>query len=168
MNLRLAKGKIIKELKKDPMIRSIVPVHPSYKISADLKNENGEVKLTNDSAKQRLLVLLWDESSINEFIPFATSLQAGIETVNPETSKVLTFTLPTSNIEQLAFHEDVVFMEPFNGNEAELNEVHAITKVSSAWAGGWTGLGQTVSVVDKGLDNSHPAFANKIIATYAY
>lgn len=163
-----ANGKVIEQLKTDPLIRSIVPVHPSYKISADLKNENGEVKLTDDSAKQSLLVLLWDETSINEFIDFAISLQAEIETDNPETSKVITLSISASKIEQLASHKDVVYLEPFRGNATELDEVHTITKVSSAWAGGWTGSGQTIAMADSGVDNSHPAFTNQIISTFSY
>jgi subtilisin family serine protease len=40
----------------------------------------------------------------------------------------------------------------------------AITRASSAWAEGFRGAGQTIAVIDTGLDSTHPFFAGKVVA----
>ena len=40
----------------------------------------------------------------------------------------------------------------------------AIARASSAWAEGFHGAGQTIAVIDSGLDSTHPFFAGKVVA----
>src|SRR5688572_7304431 len=40
----------------------------------------------------------------------------------------------------------------------------AIARASSAWAEGFHGAGQTIAVIDSGLDSAHPFFAAKVVA----
>lgn len=39
----------------------------------------------------------------------------------------------------------------------------AIARASSAWAEGFHGAGQTIAVIDSGLDSTHPFFAGKVV-----
>src|SRR5688572_20090853 len=40
----------------------------------------------------------------------------------------------------------------------------SIARASSAWAEGFRGAGQTIAVIDTGLDSTHPFFAGKVVA----
>jgi subtilisin len=44
-----------------------------------------------------------------------------------------------------------------------LADTIAITRATSAWADGFRGSGQTVAVIDSGLDTAHPFFAGKVV-----
>jgi subtilisin family serine protease len=45
-----------------------------------------------------------------------------------------------------------------------LNDTPGITRADRAWAEGYAGTGQTVAVVDTGVDQSHPFLSGKIVA----
>jgi subtilisin family serine protease len=40
----------------------------------------------------------------------------------------------------------------------------SLTRANNAWAEGFRGVGQTVAVIDTGLDSAHPFFAGKVVA----
>jgi hypothetical protein len=40
----------------------------------------------------------------------------------------------------------------------------SLTRVNTAWAEGFRGVGQTIAVIDSGLDATHPFFAGKVVA----
>ena len=37
-------------------------------------------------------------------------------------------------------------------------------KATRAWAGGYTGAGKTIAILDSGVDKAHPALSNKVVA----
>ncbi len=37
-------------------------------------------------------------------------------------------------------------------------------KATRAWAGGYTGVGKTIAILDSGVDKAHPALSNKVVA----
>src|SRR4051794_33301909 len=45
-----------------------------------------------------------------------------------------------------------------------LKETPTITRADKAWAEGYRGAGQTVAVIDTGVDKNHPFFGGKIVA----
>jgi subtilisin family serine protease len=39
---------------------------------------------------------------------------------------------------------------------------------TNAWAGGWTGAGQTIAILDSGVDKTHPFLAGKVVSEACY
>ncbi|WP_315790433.1 S8 family peptidase [Fischerella sp. JS2] len=51
---------------------------------------------------------------------------------------------------------------------ATLTESISVIKANSAWESGFTGAGQTVAILDTGVDSSHPFLAGKVISEACY
>ncbi|MCP6757423.1 MAG: S8 family serine peptidase [Fischerella sp. CENA71] len=49
-----------------------------------------------------------------------------------------------------------------------LTESIAVIKANSAWESGYTGAGQTVAILDTGVDSSHPFLADKVVSEACY
>ena len=45
-----------------------------------------------------------------------------------------------------------------------LVDTASLTRANNAWAEGFRGAGQTIAVIDSGLDSTHPFFAGKVVA----
>jgi subtilisin family serine protease len=51
---------------------------------------------------------------------------------------------------------------------ATLMESIPITRANNAWSSGFTGAGQTVAILDTGVDSSHPFLAGKVVSEACY
>lgn len=73
-----------------------------------------------------------------------------------------------AGLESLLASSTVIDVQEDVGVPPVLAQSVALIGGTKAWAAGYTGAGQTVAVIDTGVDKSHPFLANKVVAEACY
>lgn len=73
-----------------------------------------------------------------------------------------------SGLESLRQSNDVLDIQEDKVNRKSLAESVPFIGATAAWASGYTGAGQTVAILDTGVDKSHPMILGKVIAESCY
>jgi subtilisin family serine protease len=71
-------------------------------------------------------------------------------------------------LDRLATDPDVVSISPDLELRPTLLQSVPFIRANEAWAAGFTGLAQTVAVLDTGIDSFHPALAGRIVSEACY
>lgn len=75
----------------------------------------------------------------------------------------------TRTLDVLAHHPLVVDIVQDRLKAPTLAQTIPLMQVdANAWAGGWTGSGQTVAILDSGVDKTHPFLASKVVSEACY
>ncbi|MCC7076117.1 MAG: S8 family serine peptidase [Acidimicrobiia bacterium] len=69
-----------------------------------------------------------------------------------------------AGLEALEADPAVVSVVPDTPRRPLLAESIPIVEADTAWAAGWDGTGETVAVIDTGVDGTHPMLASKVVA----
>lgn len=73
-----------------------------------------------------------------------------------------------SGLESLRQSDDVLDIQEDKVNRKSLAESVPFIGAPAAWASGYSGAGQTVAILDTGVDKSHPMIRGKVIAESCY
>jgi len=73
-------------------------------------------------------------------------------------------TVDAAGLAALLADPDVVSISEDRRLYPQLNDTPTITRANKAWLAGYRGAGQTVAILDTGVDTAHPFFAGKIVA----
>ena len=85
----------------------------------------------------------------------ATAVKQDLEALGGLVSgdgRYLTLNIPAENLPQVAAHADVLWIEPYTFFETFNDTGAGVMNAPTAWANGYTGNGQIVTVADTGLD----------------
>ena len=92
----------------------------------------------------------------------------------PETIKrfatipFLALEVTAAELEQLAALTDVTSIEEDRLSAPNLAQSVPVIGGPTAWASGYTGLGQTVAILDTGVDKAHPFLSGKVVSEACY
>lgn len=77
---------------------------------------------------------------------------------------IVTATADRRGIEALKQNRNVSRVVPNRARRVSLTQSAARVGAPTAWAGGWTGSGQAVAILDTGVNSAHPFLVGKMIA----
>ncbi|RAM48990.1 MAG: peptidase S8 and S53 subtilisin kexin sedolisin [Hapalosiphonaceae cyanobacterium JJU2] len=146
---------LISKAKKDGTVRVIIGLKadfiPEGRLGTSLvQNQRTAIAQIQNFVLTKLSA--YNPTAITKFktIPyFAAQLNA----------RSLTLLQSDSNI--VSIQEDIAV-------PVTLTESIPVTRVNSAWDSGFTGAGQTVAILDTGIDSSHPFLAGKVVSEACY
>lgn len=73
-----------------------------------------------------------------------------------------------ATLDFLAAHPRVAYIEEDRPEPAHLAESAVIIGAPTVWGAGFTGAGQTVAVLDTGVDRNHPFFGSRVVSEACY
>ncbi|MBW4434090.1 MAG: S8 family serine peptidase [Pelatocladus maniniholoensis HA4357-MV3] len=68
----------------------------------------------------------------------------------------------------LQFDPNIVSIQEDIAIPTTLTESISVTRANKVWESGYTGAGQTVAILDTGVDSSHPFLAGKVVSEACY
>lgn len=157
--------------------------HKSYRVFESLQKRalvEGRVQvivgLRVGFAAERLLALddvavQRDEISIAQSSVLERIMPAAREGVDHKRFKYIPFMAMAVNATQLvalAGHPDVTSIEEDSLAKPSLSQSVPHIGGVSAWASGYTGAGQTVAILDTGVEKNHPFLAGKVVSEACY
>ncbi|MBO1255540.1 S8 family serine peptidase [Alteromonas sp. 5E99-2] len=81
-----------------------------------------------------------------------------------KTIPYMAMTIDNSMLNKMAENDLVESIQIDHLNEVSLNNTTSFIQADSVWAQGFTGEGQTVAIIDTGVDNTHDFFSGKIVS----
>jgi subtilisin family serine protease len=85
-----------------------------------------------------------------------------------ETIPFMALEVTPDELEALVSLPNVTSVEEDKPHAPTLAQSVPLIGGTSAWASGYTGAGQTVAILDTGVDKNHPFLANKVVAEACY
>lgn len=162
--------KEVEKLLESDVVRAVVPFHPAYKIDKALKNENGDLfKSLNNLSDIDIAILVWDNDSLKRIQKLI--IDEGGELLNNTsgTETLIEARVNINFIPKIAGDPEVTYIQLAGKPMPSLNTARSITGVETvAWPNGWNGSGETISIVDTGININHQAISNRILATETY
>ena len=151
--LKSLRSKVVKEGK----IRVIVGVRAAFAAEGELT--------AADVAQQR-----------NEIAAKQLAVQGKIPSLKASKEKIKTYsTIPfmalevdATELEALAGQADITSIEEDRAVHVTLAGSVPLIGGTAAWSRGYTGAGQTVAILDTGVDKTHPFFTGKIVSEACY
>ena len=142
---------------KDGNVRVIVGVRAAFAPEGELS--------TADVVQQR-----------NEIARMQFAVQGKIPSLKAKPEKAKTFsTIPfmalevdASELEALTGQTEITSIEEDRLVAPSLAESVPLIGGTTAWASGYTGVGQTIAILDTGVDKTHPFLAGKVVSEACY
>jgi hypothetical protein len=85
-----------------------------------------------------------------------------------ESLPYIAVSVDAAGLQQLQASSNVLNISPDTGMRLTLSESLPRIGAPRAWAGGFTGAGKTIAVLDSGVDKSHPWLAGKVVSEACY
>ena len=100
---------------------------------------------------------------------FASAVKRDPDTVRSYSAlPFLAMEVTPQELDKLASDPDVITLSPDRPNSANLAESAPLIRAPQAWNSGFTGQGQTIAIIDTGVDKAHPFLAGKVVAEACY
>ncbi len=147
-------AKLIESAEQAGMVRVIVGVRTNFNTNDDLNAQNIEIRKEDIKKAQD---------------KFTNQLSA--YNLNPLKYKYIPYLAMSVNAEALREMEnlpDVVSIEKDEMLEPLLSESVPMIGAPATWNSGYSANGQTIAVIDSGVDKTHPMFQNKIVSEACY
>lgn len=146
---------LISKASQQGSVRVIVGLKVNFLPEASLSGSTAVTQRTAISQAQVVVLnklSAYGPTNITEFktIPYFAA------TLNAQALSVL-----KSDPNVISIQEDVAV-------PPTLAESTAVVKANNAWASGFTGAGQTVAILDTGVDSSHPFLSGKVVSEACY
>jgi serine protease AprX len=154
------------KLKRLPFVKSVVPFHPVYKLSPQLRSA------LNKSGSVQVAVIGFDKQ-----VDVGRKLRGmrGVSSVvtNPKTRRIAQLSISGRNLENLLESDEIVAVLPVPRNKQRNDVAAAIIQSDKLASTGYTGKGQIVGVADSGLDTGdlthiHPDFEGQVEKLYPH
>jgi len=97
-----------------------------------------------------------------------SSVLGGVPVKRFETLPYLALRGTPQALEALVHDPDVVFVQEDHVARPQLRESVPLIHAPQAWEAGWSGAGQTVAILDCGVDKTHPFLAGKVVSEACY
>lgn len=145
------------QAEKNGTIRVIVgvraPFAPEGRLSPDAAIEQrGDIERAQSSVLKQFSPAFGQPKSAKRFntIPF------------------LALEVDQAEFDTLVAHPDVTSIQEDALDRPLLAESGPLIGASTAWASGYTGSGQTIAILDTGVDKTHPFLTNKVVSEACY
>jgi serine protease AprX len=142
-----------------PMVRWVGPYHPAYKLSPDLEDYSGPVRVELFPVEEEPLGALAHASGLD--------LEPSVVTTT-----TLTLFLDQAQLPSVAAWPEVAWIQPQRLPRLHNDQAARIVGVPSLWQRGYVGAGQMVAFADSGLDSGvddpstqgdiHPDLDNRV------
>lgn len=131
-----------------------VPFAPSMSLSAgEARQQDAEIAAATAAVRQR----------------FAATMARAPERVRSFANvPFIAMEVTPAELDRLAADPEVISIAPDMVLTASLLESAPLIRAPEAWEAGYTGRGQTVAVIDTGIDKSHPFLTGKVVAEACY
>lgn len=135
--------------------------HPAYRISAQ-----AEMQLR--SGRGRYQVLLFGDGDLADVTARVAALGGVVEDASTRVNRIVRIELDRANVEALARHPDVEWIEPREQFSIQNDQVQWVDQTGIAgnrkiWDNGITGTGQVVVIGDTGMRTSHDQFRDNLV-----
>lgn len=122
--------------------------------------------LTADAVKQQRNEIATAHSAVLNSIP---SLKQKPETIKRfKTIPFMALEVTLAELEELAALAEITSIEEDRLASQDLAESVPLIGGPTAWASGYTGAGQTVAILDTGVDKTHPFLTGKVVSEACY
>lgn len=81
---------------------------------------------------------------------------------------ILAVDVTAADIDRLALEPAAFSLSEDRRNKLMLAESVPLIQGNAAWSAGYTGLGQTIAIIDSGVDGSHPFLFGKVVSEACY
>jgi subtilisin family serine protease len=96
---------------------------------------------------------------------FATTIARDPQAVRSySTLPFVAMDVTAGELDRLASDPQVITISEDRPNRTNLAESAPVAGAPPAWAAGFTGAGQTIAIIDTGVDKTHPFLAGKVVA----
>ncbi|MCA3562575.1 MAG: S8 family serine peptidase [Aestuariivirga sp.] len=96
---------------------------------------------------------------------FAAAIARGPDSVKSYSAiPFLAMQVTAAELERLASDPEVVSLDEDQANSPQLAQSGPLVRAPEAWDLGYTGKGQTVAIIDTGVDRKHPFLKGKVVA----
>lgn len=151
-------GNLRASAQRDGTVRVIVglrvPFAPAMSLSAaEARRQTGEIAATTSTLRQR----------------FAAAIARAPDRVRSYHSvPFMALDVTSAELDRLATDPAVISITPDIVLTSSLMESAPMVRAPEAWAAGFTGRGQTVAVLDTGVDRFHPFLSGKVVSEACY
>ncbi len=119
-----------------------------------------------DSVRQQRDEIATTQSAVLDGVP---SLKQKPETIKRfETIPFMAMEVTLAELETLAGLTEITSIQEDRLRAPHLAQSVPLIGGTAAWAGGYTGAGQTVAILDSGVDGTHPFLAGKVVSEACY
>jgi subtilisin family serine protease len=131
-----------------------VPFAPAMSLSAaEARQQDGEIATATTAVSQRFAAAISrapDRARTYASVPF------------------IAMEVTPAELDRLGADPDVISITPDLVLTTKLMESATLVRAPEAWAAGYTGLGQTIAVIDTGVDRFHPFLSGKVMSEACY
>lgn len=151
-------GSLRASAQRDGTVRVIVglrvPFAPAMSLSAaEAGRQTGEIAAATSTVRQR----------------FAAAIARAPDRVRSYQSvPFMALDVTPAELDRLATDPAVISITPDIVLTSNLMESAPLVRAPEAWASGFTGRGQTVAVIDTGVDRFHPFLSGKVVSEACY
>lgn len=144
--------------RRDGTVRVIVglrvPFAPAMSLTtAEARQQNTEIAAAASAVSQRFA---------------STIARAPHHARGYDSVPFLALEVTPAELDRLAADPDVISITPDMVLRATLLESAPLVRAPEAWAAGFTGKGQTIAVIDSGVDKSHRFLSGKVVSEACY
>jgi len=151
--IRLSESTSISSLSVDSKVRWLGAMQPEWRISSDIGDSHS------------LIITIARDLSSEQITLLEQRLNHQGDAICGTTQCFVTFWDETP-LSELAFDEDIIFIEPsYQMVVMNSDAVNAtgITALNSATGWGLDGSGETISIIDTGIDKDHPDLGSRVV-----
>ena len=131
-----------------------VPFAPAMSLSiAEARQQDGEIAAATTAVSQR----------------FAAAIARAPERARTYANvPFLALDVTPAELDRLGTDPDVISITPDMVLTTKLMESATLVRAPETWAAGYTGRGQTIAVIDTGVDKHHPFLSGKVVSEACY